>query len=462
MAQRQRRVPVWMKVILVLLAVCTVLSTACWGLCYMEAQNAEQRGTLPALGGYRYSAVPDERYGPRYPAGSLIVLDAHRDCRVGDTVLWRTSSEQESRLLVVWLEEQTDGLFTGVSVGEDPTAIALQDGEVLGVICRVLPVLGTVWEWMTSPAGPVMFGVVPAALCVLWGAVMLRCAARRQAARGRKPHSRPKAPKTGTEPEVFDVFTDPSASQPDSLALQPDSLAPQPNPTVPQPNPTAPQPDPSNPSSEPSVPPPGASAAPSGPAVPPAEEALLQAQEAPAAPPESEAVPKPTETAGNTLADGTQAPASPETDPAAAAPRDPAEDETVAIYTGPADAREAESFEPAYLHRELSGSLEQLRDTLRQTSKPDTEGRSILSQEDAVRLDSRGRALLEQIQAFDPDQVIEEIKRQNALYSQALGLDQMSRQPRRHPENHSSFIAVMEEERSEEGSPGTEARKDRS
>lgn len=75
------------------------------------------------------------------------------------------------------------------------------------------------------------------------------------------------------------------------------------------------------------------------------------------------------------------------------------------------------NFEPPYLHYDIDPTLDQLRQSIRGREQHKTEVSADMAVETCVSdLDAEWQRCLEQINAFDPDAAIAEIKRKNALY----------------------------------------------
>lgn len=332
MKRARARLPLWTKLLLVFLLLCTILSVSLTLLLrFAEGEAAE--GELPAVWEYRLCAVLDERFEPRYPAGSLLLLHPQEEYRPGDAVL---AGGQDG--ILVTLHHVGRQRAEGIPVGGTAELTEVSLDAIAGSVTCGIPALGSVYDWMTGGMGLLLFVLVPGVLTLVWIAVMLCLSAKRRAAsptKAAEPRKAASRPRQGSY-EPFDLFEEPV-----ELDYLRQSIG----------------------------------------------------EEEPAAP----EVPSPAQE---------EQPPEPEPQPE---PKSESEQAT-------GDPALASEFAPAYLHRDVSHSLEELRESLRQSAPAEVD---ILG-DVAVGMDEKQQRSLEQIGEFDPDKVIAEIKRKNALYQSRL------------------------------------------
>ena len=455
MAKGKISLPIWTKLVLGFLLLISLSSSACVLFLNIQHAAAEDKNALPSFNGYRYLAVTDDRFGQKYAAGSLLLLQPKNAYQPGDEVVAANRSVEDQQLIFnkryLLLQLQTvdklraTGLFIGMPEREPLNFLSY---EIVGSVTHIVPHVGAVYDLMLGAPGYLLFLLLPLMLSIIWIIVMVNLSARRQADPERygisveeaaaeemapPPESlfidEPKAPLEEEEPEPpvpspdesFDLFEEEPAEleylresvsyneEEDAeltLDAEPALLAFVQDETVALEEPASPEAE--------NVPIHAAS-----PFMDPlAKRGLRRAAVTPDAPIAPEEVPlEPAPAAPIPQPMPEEAPPyTPPVELAPPLPLAPEDDEAVAIYSG---RDEALALEPEYLHQELSGSLAELKAALRE-SRRSAHVVDIVVGEQAAALEEDKLRRLEQINSFDPDKAIEAIKRENALFERSL------------------------------------------
>lgn len=474
------KLPVWIKLLLAFLLLLLAVSVFCVTAVNVQHSLAQQSGTLPGFGPYQYCSVPEDLED--YPEGSLLLLRRADAYSAGDQVIALSDEETDPSLIFngryrLLRISSIEGAEVSASyIGHEGATAQFPLSDIVGRVAYRITALGTVYNWLLGTVGFLLL-LVPLVLTIIVIAVMVNMSANRQAAperygafpeeavpeskQGKKQNrhiteSAPiPPPEAATDiPQSVEV---PQAEAPAVKRAEPaipteqklsrrerrrlkreqaaqaknaehfdlfeENLSPEET--------TAQQPD-------------------TGPALAFTAEAesFAAAQESPKVSPLMDPVgrrlaqfaadsgrcfdettpaePMPVEQAADgpnleNMLSGPSVPAEQEELPLPYRPEEweepvPVPDEAVAIYDE--DTPAPGNFAPPYLDRGTERSLEELRASLREERRKNVV--DIVLEEQAAALSEEERARLDKISALDPDRVIAEIKRRNALYEQSI------------------------------------------
>ena len=447
MAKNKTAVPAWTKIVLAFFLLILLVAGFAVAFLNITYSNAEQNSSMPELAGYKYCPVPNGNYGEKYAAGSLLLIEKQDSYQPGDEVLTINREVNDDslvfnkRYLLLRLTKLDGQEAEGLFIGKDASPFSFYKYEIIGRVSHIIPFAGGIYEMMLGLPGILLFLLLPIVITTIWIIIMVNMYARRQAEPERyglstdsveesqlpelfddrkreKPHpaSRNAFDRKSMD-NSFDLFGEepldavpvkeifPEVSEPVLESLQPEEKS--------DAGPggknysCSPFMDPIGRRMQSKTPfiPASPSAGPPEPAVPPLypetgdypEEPFVM-PEAPTAPMTPVPIPEPAEE-----------------------PPEPDildEDEAVAVYPQ-REPETAARFEPAYLNQDISESLEELKRSLRQT-KRNAQEVDIVIGDNPAGLDADKQRRLNQINSFDPDRAIKEIKRRNALFERAF------------------------------------------
>lgn len=438
MAKKKLSVPVWAKLVLAFLLLIVILCGTCVAVVNIQYYTAEENKVLPQINGYRYCAVTGGDLNEKYQDSSLLIVEKIRRYWTGDEVivLNRDITDPElvfnRRYLLVRIVDADDEELTGEFIARSGETVTFAQYEVIGKVSYIIPVLGLIYDLMLGLPGILLFLLVPIILTIVWIIVIVGMHSRRLAnaelcedepeeedireiqeelfGDETRLEKEPRLRKSKQTHESFDLF----GEEPNELEYLKESPFVHKPPEYAFSQPSNPHPD------QPLEETPAAGAAPL--MDPRGKRAAMQlpaentiepdAPLNPAIIPEAVPLPPAPPTVApepNPLPDVLQP------DPPYMQQSSP--DEAVAIYQE--DSEALRRFEPDYLNRNIGESLEQLRQSLQTVKRPGSEVDIVIGDQPAG-LDKEKQRRLDQINSFDPDKAIAEIKRKNALYESNL------------------------------------------
>lgn len=396
--------------------------------------KAAQSGDLPEVGGLRYYIVTEDALA-ELPKDSLLLLAPRLTYETGDLLLLPLGGPDPADLLDQrYLPVHLTGSLRQLS-GEtliSGNEVFFQNKDVLGKIFQILPGWGRICVWAVEPLGGLLWWGILLLLAILTGLGRLLLSRGIRRAQAVPAPAQPEIPAAetihsqirvlpGTTPpppgrggeddpyaEIFRVEEKPEFDPPDKLDLFARQQDPAPVQTSPEP-----------------------AFAPA-----PPEAAVLPDPEPSAspepAPEEAPAQPEPLPSgwnAGDTIEFDPIRPDKLSGEPLPLQePEDPLPDWEGAVAIYDPEGEEPPSLAPDYLYNPTGDSLEELKAELREAE----------SRSPSVPVQKEPDPPEEEEAEFDPDRIIAEIKRKNALYEQSLwegGLGGMSKK-RDHPASH--------------------------
>lgn len=183
---RKKKIPLWSKWVLGFLLFLLLAGSFSATFVNLQWMMAEKGDTLPALNGKLYCPVDRDGLGGRYPKGALLVIEPGGTYEAGSDVIAFNPLSANMEQVLQWKfslvtltqagEEQAKGYYTGSD--KDAGSVVLPAADIIGQVTAVIPMMGAVTDSMRGWTGIQLYIVVPLILTILMVILMLSWGSR--------------------------------------------------------------------------------------------------------------------------------------------------------------------------------------------------------------------------------------------------------------------------------------------